>query len=84
MRNYNFLSIILLGITLASCSDTKKKWKYFIFLEFKELYNPKESLSLSILNSNSKTIDSIIYYVNDKKLVQKRSWEIVFEFKDQN
>jgi hypothetical protein len=24
MRNYNFLSIILLGITLASCSDTKK------------------------------------------------------------
>lgn len=87
MRNYNFLSIILLGITLASCSDTKKNENTLFSFDnskFKELYNPKESLSLSILNSNSKTIDSIIYYVNDKKVGSKKGVEkLSFEFKDQ-
>ncbi|MFV8355636.1 glutaminyl-peptide cyclotransferase [Flavobacterium sp. XS1P32] len=87
MRNYNLLSIILLGITLASCSDTKKNENTlfpFDNSKFKELYNPKESLSLSILNSNSKTIDSIIYYVNDKKVGSKKGVEkLSFELKDQ-
>lgn len=87
MRNYNLLSIILLGITLASCSDTKKNENTLFSFDnskFKELYNPKESLSLSILNSNSKTIDSIIYYVNDKKVGSKKGVEkLSFEFKDQ-
>jgi hypothetical protein len=45
---------------------------------------PKESLSLSILNSNSKTIDSIIYYVNDKSWFKKGVEKLSFEFKDQN
>jgi hypothetical protein len=36
------------------------------------------------LNSNSKTIDSIIYYVNDKKVGSKKGVEkLSFEFKDQ-
>lgn len=87
MRNYNLLSIILLGITLASCSDTKKNENTLFSFDnskFKELYNPKESLSLSILNSNSKTIDSIIYYVNDKKVGSKKGVEkLSFELKDQ-
>ena len=87
MRNYNLLSIILLGITLASCSDTKKNENTLFSFDnskFKELYNPKESLSLSILNSNSKTIDSITYYVNDKKVGSKKGVEkFSFEFKYQ-
>ena len=87
MRNYNLLSIILLGITLASCSDTKKNENTLFSFDnskFKELYNPKESISLSILNSNSKTIDSIIYYVNDKKVGSKKGVEkLSFELKDQ-
>ena len=87
MKNYNFLSIILLGITLASCSDTKKgENSLFSFdnSKFKELYNPKESLSLSILNSNSKSIDSIVYFVNEKKIGSKKATDqFTFDLKDQ-
>jgi glutamine cyclotransferase len=87
MRNYNFLSIILLGITLASCNEAKKgKNTVFTFdnSKFKEQYNPREALSLEILNSNSKTIDSIIYYVNDKKIASKKGLDkLSLELKDQ-
>jgi hypothetical protein len=75
MRNYNFLSIILLGITLVAV-QTQKKIKYYFPLIIQNSRNyTKESLSLSILNSNSKTIDSIIYYVNDKKVGSKKGVE---------
>lgn len=87
MRNYNFLSIILLGITLATCSDPKKNENTLFSFDnskFKELYNPKESLSLFILNPNSKSIDSIVYFVNDRKMGSKKGVEkFSFELKDQ-
>ena len=87
MRNYNFLSIILLGITLATCSDTKKNENTLFSFDnskFKEQYNPKESLSLFILNPNVKSIDSIVYFVNDRKMGSKKGVEkFSFELKDQ-
>ncbi|WP_114755196.1 glutaminyl-peptide cyclotransferase [Flavobacterium glaciei] len=87
MKNYNFLSIILLGITLASCNETKKgENTLFTFdnSKFKEQYNPQESLTFEILNSNSKTIDSVVYYVNDKKIGSKKGVEkLSFELKEQ-
>lgn len=87
MRNYNFLSIILLGITLASCTNTKKNENTLFSFDnskFKELYNPKESLSLSILNPKSKSIDSIVYLINDKKMGSKKGVDkFSFELKDQ-
>lgn len=87
MKNYNFLSVILLGITLASCNETKKgENTLFAFdnSKFKEQYQPQEVLSLEILNSNSKTIDSVIYYVNDKKIGSKKGVDkLTFELKDQ-
>lgn len=87
MRNYNFLSIILLGITLATCSDPKKNENTLFSFDnskFKELYNPKESLSLFILNPNSKSIDSIVYFVNNRKMGSKKGVEkFSFELKDQ-
>lgn len=87
MKNYNFLSVILLGITLASCNETKKgENTLFAFdnSKFKEQYQPKETLSLEVLNSNSKTIDSVIYYVNDKKIGSKKGVEkLSFDLKDE-
>ena len=87
MRNYNFLSIILLGITLATCSDTKKNENTLFSFDnskFKEQYNTKESLSLFILNPNVKSIDSIVYFVNDRKMGSKKGVEkFSFELKDQ-
>jgi glutamine cyclotransferase len=87
MKKYNFLFIILLAITLINCGDTKKgENSLFTFdiTSFKEQYQPQEAIELSILNPNSKSIDSIVYYVNDKKVGSKNSLEkFTFQLKDQ-
>ncbi|MBG6062351.1 glutamine cyclotransferase [Flavobacterium sp. CG_9.1] len=87
MRNYNFLSIILLGITLANCNQIKKgENTSFTFdnSKFKEQYKPQEALSMEILNLKEQTVDSIIYFVNDKKIASKMGLEkLTFELKDQ-
>lgn len=87
MKNYNFLSIILLGITLASCGNEKKGENSIFTIDnstFKAQYQPQESLKLAILNPNEKTVDSIIYYVNDKKIASKKGLDkLTFELKDQ-
>jgi glutamine cyclotransferase len=87
MKNYNFLSIILLGITLVSCGDTKKGENTlftFDISNLKEQYQPQEAIQLAISNPNSKTIDSIIYYANDKKIGSKKGADkLTFELKDQ-
>jgi glutaminyl-peptide cyclotransferase len=87
MKKYNFLFIILLAITFINCGDTKKgENSLFTFdiSSFKEQYLPQEAIELSILNPNSKTIDSISYYVNDKKVGSKNSLEkFIFQLKDQ-
>ncbi|PWA08842.1 glutaminyl-peptide cyclotransferase [Flavobacterium laiguense] len=87
MKNYNFLFIILLGITLVNCEATKKgENSIFTFdnSNFKSQYLPEDVLSLGVLNPNSKTIDSIIYYVNDKKVGSTKGLEqLKFELKEQ-
>jgi glutamine cyclotransferase len=87
MKNYNFLFIILLGITLVNCEATKKGENSIFTFDnstFKTQYLPNDAISLGVLNPNSKTIDSIIYYVNDKKVGSKNGLEqLKFELKDQ-
>ena len=87
MKNYNILSIILLGTLFVNCGDTKKgENSLFTFdnSKFKEQYQPQETIDLGILNTNSKSIDSIIYYVNDKKIGSKKGIDkLTFELKDQ-
>jgi len=87
MKNYNFLFIILLGITLTNCGNTKNgENSIFTFdnSNYKAHYVSDDALSLGVLNPNSKTIDSIIYYVNDKKVGFKKGNEkFDFNLKDQ-
>jgi glutamine cyclotransferase len=87
MKNYNFLSVILLGITILSCGDTKKiDSTLFSFDEskFAALYQSQNALELGILNPNSKEVDSVVYYVNDKKIGSKKGLDkMSFELKDQ-
>lgn len=87
MKNCNFLYIILLGITLVNCGDTKKgENSLFTFNKsnFKEQYLSPDVLSLEISNPNAKTIDSVVYYVNDKKVGTNKGLEkLNFQLKDQ-
>lgn len=87
MKNYNFLSVILLGIAIASCGDKTKRENSIFTIDnskFKEKYQPQEAIDLGILNPNAKSVDSIIYYVNDKKIGSKKGLDkLTFELKDQ-
>ncbi|MBP4142360.1 glutaminyl-peptide cyclotransferase [Flavobacterium sp. P4023] len=87
MKNHNFLFIILLGITLSNCGDTKKGENSIFTIDnsaFKEQYQPQESLILAILNPNNKAVDSITYFVNDKKVATIKGVEkLNFDLKEQ-
>ncbi|PKB18946.1 glutaminyl-peptide cyclotransferase [Flavobacterium sp. 5] len=87
MKKHNFLIAILLGITLIGCGDTKKGENSLFTIDdsaFPVHFTSPESVSIGILNPNSKEIDSIAYFVNDKKVGStKGSEKLKFELKDQ-
>lgn len=86
MKNHKVLSIILLGLIMGSCGDSKKdNATYFSFntSAIKGQYQPDESLTLEILNTQNKKVDSIIYYINEEKIGSKKGLEkISFDLKN--
>ncbi|MBF4507383.1 glutaminyl-peptide cyclotransferase [Flavobacterium sp. JLP] len=87
MKKYNFLTVILLGITLIGCGDTKKGENSLFTIDdsaFPAHFSQKEAVSIGILNPNSKEVDSIVYFINDKKAGSTKGDEkFKFELKDQ-
>jgi glutamine cyclotransferase len=86
MKKYNFLTFILLSFTILSCADKNNDTPLFSFDEskLKEQYLPQDILEFTILNPNAKAIDSIVYFVNDKKIETKKGLEkFTFELKNQ-
>jgi len=87
MKNYNLLSIILLGVIVVGCNGSKSAVdNYFSFDEskYKSEYFNSDAVSLQLLNSQNKKIDSIVYFVNEKKIGTKKGLEAVtFNLKDQ-
>lgn len=76
LKSYNFQSIILLGILIVSCQGSKSSVEnYFNFDEskFKSEYFNSETLTMQLLNPQNKKIDSIIYFVNEEKIVSNRN-----------
>lgn len=87
MKNYNLLSIILLSSAIISCGGSKKNEEpafSFDNSKFKTEYHNSDQLSLSLLNPENKKIDSIIYYINDKKIDSKKDLSKVnFDLRNQ-
>ena len=87
MKKYNLLTVILLGITLIGCGDTKKGENSLFNIDdsaFPAHFLPQEAVSIAVLNPNAKEIDSIAYFVNDKKVGSAKGAEkFKFELKDQ-
>jgi glutamine cyclotransferase len=87
MKNYNFLAVILLGITLIGCGDKNKGENSLFTIDdsaFPVHFLPQEALSITISNPNSKEIDSVVYFINDKKVGSTKATEkFKFELKDQ-
>ncbi|OOV17812.1 glutaminyl-peptide cyclotransferase [Flavobacterium sp. LM4] len=87
MKKHNFLTAILLGITLIGCGDKNKGENSLFTIDdsaFPAHFTPQEAISITVLNPKSKEIDSIAYFVNDKKVGStKGSEKFKFELKDQ-
>ena len=87
MKKHNLLVAILLGTVLIGCGDTKKGENSLFTIDdsaFPAHFTTPESVSIGILNPKSKEIDSIAYFVNDKKVGSTKGTEkFKFELKDQ-
>ena len=71
MKLYNPLITILLALNIVSCGDSQKdKENYFSFDEnnLKPIYQATDKVDLSLLNTKNKIIDSVAYFVNDKRI----------------
>lgn len=69
MKFYNTLPIIALGIIMINC---KTKENVFTIKDdaIKSQYTNKESLPLEINNPENDKIDSVVFYMNNKKLTE--------------
>jgi glutamine cyclotransferase len=87
MKKLNLLYIILLGINLINCGDTKKGENSIFTIDnstFKPFYTSKDVLKVGVLNPSSKTIDSIVYYINEVKIsTSKGNTTLDFPFNNQ-
>ena len=80
MKKYNLLLVILLAVIVTSCGGSKKDNENLFSFDtaaFKEMYQPNETATLSVLNLQNKKIDSVIYYANDVKIASKNGEEKV-------
>jgi glutamine cyclotransferase len=77
----------LLAISLSNCGGAKKEDNSLFSFETastNKQYVPEESINLSLSNSSSKEVDSIVFYINDVKIgTTKGLGKLSFAFKDQ-
>lgn len=85
MKKYNAFAFISLSILLTAFSCDKGDKKYFSFDKstLDEQYEPQEMASVSVQNPEGKSIDSIVYYLNDKNIGSKKGIEkLTIDLKD--
>lgn len=71
MKTHNLLAAIILAATITGCKDdatTKNNLFAIDFDGIKGQYKPDETVPLGLVNVQKKQIDSVVYYLNDKKV----------------
>ncbi|SFB28738.1 Glutamine cyclotransferase [Flavobacterium swingsii] len=70
MKKYNALTFILLTTILIGCGDKNNSKNLFSIDEskFKSMFHSSDTIHLTLKNEANKTIDSVTYYNNDKKI----------------
>jgi glutamine cyclotransferase len=71
MKTHKLLAIISLAFALHSCGDDEKDKNNLFRIDtsaMKQQYHAGESLLLSLVNEKNKDIDSVAYYINDKRV----------------
>jgi len=68
---HNVFAIISLVSLFASCDGDKKNKENLFSIDdtqFKVMYHNNDAVSLTLKNATNKTIDSVVYFNNDKKI----------------
>ena len=70
MKKHNVLIFMLLTLILIGCSDKNNSKNLFSIDEskFKSMFHNGDTIHLTLKNEANKTIDSVTYYNNDKKI----------------
>jgi glutamine cyclotransferase len=70
MKKYNVFVFILLTTIFIGCGDKNNSKNLFSIDEtkFKAMFHNSDTIHLTLINEANKTIDSVIYYNNDKKI----------------
>ena len=86
MKKHKLFGFIILAGVLAACNGCKKnETNSFRFnqSQLKSQYTANDVLKLQIDNAENKEIDSIVYFINDKKVGSKRD-NSAFEYQWNN
>ena len=85
MKMYKAVTLILLALSFAKCGDNNnEKANYFSFDDsvLKPKYQSTDKVDIKLLNAKNKTIDSIVYFINDiKTTTTKGNAAFSFEMK---
>lgn len=71
MKIYKPLITILLALSIAGCGDSRHDIEnYFSFDDssIKTMYQATDKVDFTLLNNKNKDIDSVAYFVNDKRI----------------
>jgi glutaminyl-peptide cyclotransferase len=71
MRNCNLLVTILLSLNIVGCGDNQKEKESYFFINetvLKPKYNSTDQVNLELINAKNKSIDSIVYFINNEKV----------------
>ncbi len=87
MIKYNLLSAIILTTLAISCNDKKEDDEALFGFNgsvLKEQYTASDAIVMELTNDQKKAIDSVVYYVNDKKAgATKANGNVSYALKDQ-
>lgn len=87
MLKVKLFAFIVLGIISTSCKDDENALKNLFSLEnstIKPILKLEESIDLVLQNKENKTIDSVIYYINEVKISSvKGNEKLPFALKNQ-
>jgi glutamine cyclotransferase len=71
MKIYNLFITTFLALNMVSCGDSQKdKEGYFGFDEnsLKAIYKADEKVDFTLLNTQNKTIDSVVFFANNERV----------------
>ena len=67
MKKYKYLTVFTLSLLFVACKDDKKLEK-IEFSNLKQTYTLKEDVNLQLKSDAGNEIDSVQYFINDKKI----------------